>query len=155
MILSLREDANEQQSDGGTICHTIKPVSFVAGDLAFLVYLMGKYNFSSTWCNWCKIPSSVWKMASNTNVDDLLWSVDRLNEQVGINKTNKYSDKRRMGVDTSPKFMIPFKHILFSDLHASIGIGNVFVTKLEEFIDVDIELILPEEFQLRKTKSSA
>ncbi len=70
MILSLRKDANEQQSDDGTICHAIKPVSFVAGDFAFLlVYLMGKDNFSLMWCNWCKIPSSVWKMASNTNGD--------------------------------------------------------------------------------------
>jgi hypothetical protein len=60
-----------------------------------------------------------------------------------------------MGVRTSPKFMIPFKRILFLGLHASIGIGNVFVTKLEEFIDINIELILPEEFQLHKTKSSA
>ena len=76
MILSLREDANEQQSNNGTICHTIKPVTFVAGDLAFLAYLMGKDNFSLTWCNWCKIPSSVWKMAANTNIDDLHWSVD-------------------------------------------------------------------------------
>jgi hypothetical protein len=59
MILSLQEDANEQQSDDGNICHTIKPVSFFAGDLAFLAYLMGKDNFRSMWCNWCKIPSSV------------------------------------------------------------------------------------------------
>jgi hypothetical protein len=69
MILSLREDANEQQSNDGTICRTIKLVSFVAGDLAFLVYLMEKDNFSLAWCNWGKNPSSVWKVASNTNGD--------------------------------------------------------------------------------------
>jgi hypothetical protein len=60
-----------------------------------------------------------------------------------------------MGVRTSPKFMIPFEGILFLGLHTSIGIGSVFVNKLEKFIDIDMEHISPEEFQQHETKSSA
>ena len=151
-ILSL---SDATLSDGETY-HTIKPVTYIAGDLAFLSYLMGKDNFSSSWCNWCKISSSVWKTPpSNTSVNDLLWSVKRVKEQVSTNEMNGYSDERRMGVCNLPKFTIPFECILFSGLHASIGIGGVFVHKLEEFIDVDVEHISAEEFQLRETKSSA
>jgi hypothetical protein len=32
----------------------VKPTSFLAGDLAFLAVIMGKEDFSSSWCNWCK-----------------------------------------------------------------------------------------------------
>jgi hypothetical protein len=87
MILSL-SDATDGESDDGTIYHTIKPVTYIAGDLAFLAYLMGKDNFSSTWCNWCKIPSLAWKTPLNTYIDDLLWSVECLNKQVCINEAN-------------------------------------------------------------------
>jgi len=152
MILSL----SDAMFEGDKIYHAIKPVFYIAGDLSFLSYLMGKDNFSSTWCNWCRIPSSVWKTPPSTpNVDDFLWSVERVNEQVSTNKINGYSDKRRMGVRNSPKFMIPFGRILFSGLHASIGISGVFIHKLEEFIDVDVEHLSAEEFQIRETKSSA
>ena len=147
MILNLSDAMFESDK----IYHAIKPVTYIAGDLSFLSYLMGKDNFSSTWCNWCRIPSSVWKTPPSTpNVDDLLWSVERVNEQVSTNKINGYSDERRMGVHNSPKFMIPFARILFSGLHASIGIGGIFIHKLEEFIDVDVE-----HLQIRETKSSA
>jgi len=152
MILSL----SDAMFEGDKIYHAIKPVFYIAGDLSFLSYLMGKDNFSSTWCNWCRIPSSVWKTPPSTpNVDDFLWSVERVNEQVSTNKINGYSNKRRMGVRNSPKFMIPFARILFSGLHASIGISGVFIHKLEEFIDVDVEHLSAEEFQIRETKSSA
>ncbi len=76
-ILSLSEATNGQ-SDNGTICQTIRLVTYIAGDLAFLAYIMGKDNFSSMWCNWCEIPSSVWKIQLNTNIYNLLWSVDRV-----------------------------------------------------------------------------
>jgi hypothetical protein len=54
-----------------------------------------------------------------------------------------------------PKILIPFDCILFSGLHASIDIGGVFINNLEKFIDADMAHVLKEEFQLRKTKSSA
>ena len=153
MILHLQEDVDEQPDDEA-ICNTFKPTIFIAGDCAFLAYLMGKDNYSSTWCNWCKMPALAWKTASNTNVNNLLWSVNQICKQVSINKMNRYSDKWRMGVRTLPVFMNPFDRIFFSGLHASIGICNLFVNKLEEFIHINIEHISPEEFQLRETKSS-
>jgi hypothetical protein len=77
-------------------------------------------------------------MSLNTNIDNLLLSVDHDHEQVGTNETNGYSDICQMGVCSSPKFIIPFDCIQFFGLHASIGIRCVFVNKLEEFIGVDM-----------------
>ena len=160
MIVSVSDATSDGESLNGNhgnvnIYHTIKPVTYIAGDLAFLSYLMGKDNFSSTWCDWCKSLLSTWKMPpSKTNIDDLLWSVEHVNKQVSTNEMNGYSDERKMGVRNSPKFIIPFERILFSGLHGSIVIGGVFVHKLEEFINVDVEHISAEEFQHRETKSS-
>ena len=38
---------------------------------------------------------------------------------------------------------IPFSRIIFSGLHAEIGIGNRIIKHLEEFIDIDVEDISP------------
>jgi hypothetical protein len=51
--------------------------------------------------------------------------------------------------------LIPFSRIIFSGLHAGIGIGNRLIDHLEEFIDVDVENISHEEFQLRASKASS
>ena len=50
---------------------------------------------------------------------------------------------------------IPFSRIIFSGLHAAIGIGNRIIQHLEKFIDVDVEDISHEEFQLRASKTSS
>jgi len=51
--------------------------------------------------------------------------------------------------------LIPFSRIIFSGLHAGIGIGNRLIYHLEEFIDVDVENILHKEFQLHASKESS
>jgi hypothetical protein len=51
--------------------------------------------------------------------------------------------------------LIPFSRIIFSGLHAGIGIGNRLIDHLEEFIDVDVEDMSHEEFQLRASKASS
>jgi hypothetical protein len=39
---------------------SLKTTSFLAGNLAFLAVIMGKENFSSSWCNWCKLSKVNW-----------------------------------------------------------------------------------------------
>jgi len=53
------------------------------------------------------------------------------------------------------KSLIPFLRIIFSGLHAGIGIGNWLIQHLEEFIDVDVEIVLQKEFQLRASEESS
>jgi hypothetical protein len=133
----------------------VKPTSFLAGDLAFLAVMMGKDNFSSSWCNWCKYSKPEWQVDCDVNSNNMLWDINGINVQVDCNVARGYSDARMQGVRSSPKSLIPFSRIIFSGLHAMIGIGNRLINHLEEIIDVDVENISHEEFQLRASKESA
>jgi hypothetical protein len=85
----------------------------------------------------------------------MLWDINGINEQVNYNVAHGYSDAHMQGVRSSPRSLIPFSRIIFSGLHAMIGIGNRLINHLEEIIDVDVENISHEEFQLRASKESA
>jgi hypothetical protein len=133
----------------------LKPTSFLAGDLAFLAVIMDKDNFSSSWCNWCKYSKPEWQVGCDVNNNDMLWDINGINVQVDCNVAHGFTDARMRGVRSSPKSLIPFARIIFSGLHAGIGIGNRHIEHLEEFIDVDVEKISHEEFQLRASKESS
>jgi hypothetical protein len=133
----------------------LKPTSFLAGDLAFLAVMMGKDNFSSSWCNWCKYSKPEWQVDCDVNSNNMLWDINGIIVKVDCNVAHGYSDARMQGVRSSPRSLIPFSRIIFSGLHAMIGIGNRLINHLEEIIDVDVENISHEEFQLRASKESA
>ena len=140
----------------------IHPVSYLSGDLAFLAYMMGKENFSPAWCNWCSLSKKEWQDGECIPVDEnKLWCIDSIKAQVEANieinygPDTKTTDTRMKGVRRTPICLIPFKRIIFSVLHAAIGIGNNLITYLEIFIDAEIELISPEEIQLRNEKKEA
>jgi hypothetical protein len=85
----------------------------------------------------------------------MLWDINGINVQVDCNVAHGFTDARMWGVPSSPKSLIPFSRIIFSGLHASIGIGNRLINHLKEFIDVDVENISHKEFQLRAPKESS
>jgi hypothetical protein len=116
---------------------------------------MGKDNFSSSWCNWCKYSKAEWQVNCDVNNNDMLWDINGINVQVDCNVAHVFTDARMRGVWLSPKSLIPFAQIIFSGFHAGIGIGNRLIEHLEEFIDVDDENISHEEFQLRASKESS
>jgi hypothetical protein len=108
--------------------------------------MMGKDNFSSSWCNWCKYSKPEWQVDCDVNSNNMLWDINGINVKVDCNVAHGYSDARMQGVRSSPRSLIPFSRIIFSGLHAMIGIGNRLTNHLEEFIDVDVENILHKEF---------
>jgi hypothetical protein len=141
----------------GDDAHTIsiKPNILHAGDLSYLAFIMGKANFSSSWCNWCKCDKESWQTQCAVS-PDMLWDVESIIQQAASNESNGYTDTPKMlGVRRSPLTKIPFKNIIFAGLHAGIGIGNRIVAHLEAFIDIDIEHVTPEEFQVRESKANA
>jgi hypothetical protein len=111
---------------------------FLAGDLAYLAVIMGKENFSLSWCNWCKLSNADWQNACPVS-NDMMWDIHQIDLQVDCNVENGFTDARMKGVRSSPMSSIPFSRIIFSGLHAAIGIGNRIIQHLEEFIDVDVE----------------
>jgi hypothetical protein len=130
---------------------SLKPTLFLAGDLEFLPVIMGKENFSSSWCIWCTLSKADWQDTCPVS-NDMLWDIHQINLQVDCNVKNGFTDARMKGVWSSPMSSISFSRIIFSGLHAGIGIGNRIINHLEEFIDVDVEDISHEEFQLRASK---
>ena len=85
---------------------------------------MGKEDFSSTWCNWCKYSKAEWQVDCDVNINDMLWDINGINFQVHCNVACGFTDARMRGVRSSPNSLIPFLRIIFSGLHAGIGIGN-------------------------------
>ncbi len=152
-ILSLTATKDLTSSDVSNHCFNIKPTSFLAGDLAYLAVIMGKENFSSKWCNWCNQSQAEWQSGSDIVSDDL-WDIDTINQQVKENETKNLSGANMKGVRSSPLSIIPFSRCIFSGLHAGIGIGNRIIQYLETFIDIDVEQISHEEFQLRETRNT-
>ncbi len=133
----------------------VKPTSFLAGELAFLAVIMGKDNFSLSWCNWYKYSKAEWQVDCDVNSNDMLWDINGINAQVDCNVAHGFTDARMQGVRSSPKTLIPFLRIIFSGLHAGIGIGNRLINHIKEVIDVDVENISHKEFQLRASKESS
>ena len=129
----------------------ISPMSYMAGDLAFLAYMMGKENFSSQWCNWCRSTKLDWQ-TGRPILQDEMWTIDTINAQVEKIAKDKLTGTVMLGVRRSPIVKIPFNNIIFAGLHAGIGIGNMITDYLEEFIDVEVEHLSDEEFQTRQEK---
>ena len=161
VVFSYASDADDAEliinlapSNRHTSSFSLKPTSFLAGDLAFLAVIMGKENFSSSWCNWCKLSKVEWQNTCPLS-NDMLWDINEIKLQADCNVENGFRDAQMKGVGSLPMSSIPFSRIIFSGLHAAIGIGNRIVHHLEEFIDVDVEDISHEEFQLRASKSSS
>ena len=124
---------------------SIKPTLFLAGDLAYLAVIMGKENVSSSWCNfWWKLSKADWQNACPVS-NDMMWDIHQIYLQVDCNVENGFTDARMKGVRSSPMSSIPFSRIIFSGLHAAIGIGNRIIQHLESH----------EEFQLRASKTSS
>ena len=131
---------------------TIKPTSLLAGDLAFLAVMMGKEGFSSAWCNWCKLPKSAWQCA---DCKPDLWTIDEIRQQVDLIAASGWTDTRCLGVRRSPECEIAFSNILFSGLHAQMGIVQQILDRLDAFVDLRIENISHEEMQVRREKTNS
>lgn len=125
----------------------LKPTCFIAGDLAFLAIIMGKEGFASSWCNWCDLDHNEW--AKKDHSRGTLWTYERIEEQHEENKAQEWDDERRKGIRRTPYTKIPFNRIIFSVLHAMIGVGDLIITHLEEFVDGEIEELDPIEMQMR------
>ena len=96
-----------------------------------------------------------WQVNCDVNTNDVLWDINGINVQVGCNDAHGLTDACMLGVWLSPKSLIPFARIIFSGLHAGIGISNQLIKHLKDFIDVNVETISYEEFQLRASKESS
>lgn len=124
-----------------------KVTNSCAGDLAYIASSLGKDGFEGDWCNWCDSFKSSWK---DPNSPYNLWTIDRLKEQAKKNYDENLTGTDRKGVKTwSPFFDIPVKNIIFSVLHAQMGVGNKILDYLVDTAEQEIEKVPPEMIALR------
>jgi hypothetical protein len=128
VIFSYASDADDAEliinlapSNRHASSFSLKPTPFLAGDLAFLAVIMGKENFSSSWCNWCKLSKADWQNACPVS-NDMLWDIHQIKQQADCNVENGFRDARMKGVRSSPISSILFSRIIFSGLHAAMSL---------------------------------
>jgi hypothetical protein len=107
---------------------SLKPTSFLVGDLAFLAVVMGKENFSSSWCNWCHLSKADWQNACPVD-DKMLWNIYKIKVQVDCNVEHGFRDAPPMkmkGVRSLPMSSIPFSgsYSLACTLRLALAIVN-------------------------------
>jgi hypothetical protein len=130
-----------------------KPESFIAGDLAYLACLLGKDGFEGHWCNWRKEYNTSWH---DPNCTCNLWTIDGLKDQAKLNSTEQRTGTNRMGVkDCPPFFEIPVENIIFSVLHAQMGVGNKILDYLIDEAELHVENAPAELTALRNDVVSA
>ena len=97
----------------------------MCGDMAYFAAVLGKVNMSGKWCTWCKLAPSAWKMCNHVIGEP--WTISGMVEVREQVENGTISDKpanRRRMVKKILIDSIPIDHVIFSLLHAKIGVGN-------------------------------
>eukprot|EP00577_Skeletonema_sp_RCC1716_P007958 CAMPEP_0113382640 /NCGR_PEP_ID=MMETSP0013_2-20120614/5948_1 /TAXON_ID=2843 ORGANISM="Skeletonema costatum, Strain 1716" /NCGR_SAMPLE_ID=MMETSP0013_2 /ASSEMBLY_ACC=CAM_ASM_000158 /LENGTH=583 /DNA_ID=CAMNT_0000265157 /DNA_START=165 /DNA_END=1918 /DNA_ORIENTATION=- /assembly_acc=CAM_ASM_000158 len=116
-------------------------------DLAFLACLLGKDGFEGDWCNWCDSYNTSWQDPDNGYN---LWTIETLKQQAQLNVTENRTGTNRMGVKkVLPFFNIPVENVIFSVLHAQMGVGNKILNYLLDEAERKVENTPAEMVALR------
>ncbi|KAL7548721.1 hypothetical protein ACHAWF_011993 [Thalassiosira exigua] len=122
--------------------HDIQPTSFLCGDLAFLCMVMGKAGYEKDWCYLCKLMAPEWQQAGAKGDD---WTIEDLIAKFDANEQSKAKGKSMGGVKDKPYFdKILVRNVIWSVLHAMMGLGNDGVEFITDFGESFVE-DLPEE----------
>ena len=97
----------------------------MCGDLAFFSAILGKVNMAGKWCIWCQLGPKEWR-ESNHNPGEK-WTIAQMKQLRLQIESGGIVDNpaNRKGVVEEPLIdAIPIDNIIFSLLHAEIGVGN-------------------------------
>ena len=122
----------------------------MCGDLAFFAAVLGKVNMSGKWCVWCQLGPTEWGVSGHNNGEE--WTIEKMNDlrcQIVRNEVvdtpgNKKSIVEKILIDA-----IPVDHIIFSLLHAKIGVGNKVLDSFLEWVDYRVETLSQQEIEAR------
>jgi hypothetical protein len=114
--------------------------ALLCGDINFLMMMLGREDFHTFWCLYCKLMRKEWQDKDHNNDGDC-WTLRDLIERAKYNKDNKLDGPQRMGVRENPYFNFKVKNIVFPVLHAEMGIGNNLLSYILEFGDCEIQCL--------------
>ena len=116
----------------------------ICGDLAFFAAVLGKVNMSGKWCVWCQLGPSEWSVPNHDTGEG--WTIKKMHElRENIIACQVITPADKKGIVEAPLIdAVPVDHIIFSLLHAQIGVGNKLLSSFLEWVDYRVEN-LPQE----------
>jgi len=149
---------DEVEAEGNNVNITICNASlhlFIVSDLKFYAQILGHENMSSSWCMWCKLSPSPWKIAvterdtSNVPVEEAdTWTIDNLKaaQLRTVDGALKKPCKICGVVDYPLWDFVEVSNYIFPILHAAeIGLGNDCLDAFLDFVDDRVESLSNEE----------
>ncbi len=112
---------------------------FMAGDLAWESFCLGKEGAANHWCIYCKLAPSAW---SRPHDKGELWDI------AGLCQMADSSDKgsKRLGVKRQPYFpWIPVENYILPVLHLCIGLGNNVIDYFGHVVEWKLTKLSVEE----------
>lgn len=118
----------------------IQVEQFIAGDLAWECFCLGKEGAANNWCIHCMLNSSQWSEANHGKGG--CWSIDKLNDIADSDKKGP----NRMGVKRRTYFpWIPIENYILPILHLCIGLGNDVIDYFGFLVEWRLTKLSPEE----------
>ena len=125
---------------------SITPNLWIAGDLAYYVIMLGKEGSSGHWCYRCDLHKDIWKIANHEH--GTLWTNESLKAMADLG----YSGTNAKGVKKYPLWdFIEVDKFILPVLHTSMGMGNAVMANLMDIINTKIDVIPPNEIQVRNS----
>ena len=120
----------------------VKVEQFIAGDLAWEAFCLGKLGSAANWCPFCKQSPSEWSKPMDERVCGECWTIDKLNKMAAIT----LKGPKKLGVKKRPFFQwIPVENYIPPILHLKIGLLNDVVDYFGHLVEWKVIKISPEE----------
>ena len=105
---------------------------------------------SGKWCTWCKLSPSEWRHAGHNCGEK--WTIDgmsQLRDKIMRKEIEAKASNKKGVVEVPLIDAIPIDHIIFSLLHAEIGVGNKVLDSFFEWVNYRVENLSEEEITAR------
>ena len=136
-------------NDREPICNALTRV-FCVGDLKFYLQMLGRDNMHGSWCMWCSLLPSDWKLGATSSTSDS-WMLPRLKVRVlqlkeGILNT---CTQIRGIVDFAIRDFIDVINFVYPVLHGEIGLVDAATDCFYDVLDDKIEVMSNDEKKAR------
>ena len=113
---------------------------FMAGDLAWESFCLGKEGAANHWCIYCKLAPSAWSKLGHDKGER--WDITGLCQMAD----SSVKGSKRLGVKRQPYFpWIPVKNYILPVLHLCIGLGNNVIDYFGHLVEWKLTKLSEEE----------
>jgi len=140
VVTCFESDLGTMHQEEDNLIDPIVIEQFMAGDLAWESFCLGKEAAASSWCIYCKLSPSAWSAPGHTKGE--VWDIDGLQEMADSNAKGA----KRLGVKRRPYFpWIPVENYILPVLHLCIGLGNNVIDYFGHLVEWTLTKLSDEE----------